>query len=140
MDTHNPIPVIELWGHLVVPLQGDITDTQVDELQGNVLERIKTRGADGLVIDCSGVWLMDSHLCAVLGRLAGAARLMGTPPVLCGLSPAVVMTLQSMGIDLEGIETALGLESALEHLGLEVKRKRDAEDEDAHGDEEEVQA
>jgi rsbT antagonist protein RsbS len=140
MDTHNPIPVIELWGHLVVPLQGDITDTQVDELQGNVLERIKARGADGLVIDCSGVWLMDSHLCAVLGRLAGAARLMGTPPVLCGLSPAVVMTLQSMGIDLEGIETALGLESALEHLGLEVRRRNDEAEADEHQDDEEVQA
>jgi rsbT antagonist protein RsbS len=133
MDSHNPIPVIELWGRLVVPLQGDITDSQVDRLQETVLDRIKTRGADGLVIDCSGVWLMDSHLCAVLGRLAGAARLMGTPPVLCGLSPSVVMTLQSMGIDLDGIETALGLESALESLGLEVHRR---EQEDAESDDE----
>lgn len=138
MDSHNPIPVIELWGRLVVPLQGDITDSQVDQLQETVLERIKGRGADGLVIDCSGVWLMDSHLCAVLGRLAGAARLMGTPPVLCGLSPSVVMTLQSMGIDLDGIETALGLEAALEHLGLEVRRPET--DGDDVGDEEEVQA
>lgn len=112
------IPVIELWRHLVVPLQGDITDTQMEDLSSAVLERIRDRGAEGLVLDASGVWLLDSHLCAVLGRLAGAARLMGARPVLCGLSPTVVLTLQAMGIELEGVDTALGLEGALELLGV----------------------
>lgn len=112
------IPVIELWRHLVVPLQGDITDSQMEELSIAVLDRIRDRGAEGLVLDASGVWLLDSHLCAVLGRLAGAARLMGARPVLSGLSPTVVLTLQAMGIELEGVETALGLEAALELLGV----------------------
>jgi rsbT antagonist protein RsbS len=74
---------------------------------------------------------MDSHLCAVLGRIAGAARLMGTRPVLSGLSPSVVMTLDQMGIALEGIETALGLEAALERLGLDVHDEERARDEEA---------
>ena len=120
MEAQNAIPVIELWGRLVVPLQGDLTDTQMETLQTTLLERIRQTGARGLVIDASGVWLMDSHLCAVLGRIAGAARLMGTRPVLAGLSPSVVMTLDQMGIALDGIETALGLEAALVRLGLDV--------------------
>lgn len=126
------IPVIELWKHLLVPLQGDITDSQMDDLSNAVLERIRDRGTDGLVLDASGVWLLDSHLCAVLGRLAAAARLMGARPVLCGLSPTVVLTLQAMGIELEGVETALGLEAALELLGVSGPRD---EDEEHGGDE-----
>jgi rsbT antagonist protein RsbS len=123
MDTTtSQIPIIDLWGQLLVALQGDIRDSQVDELERRLLTHIREGGADGLVLDCSGVWMMDSHLCATLGRLAAAARLMGVRPVLCGLGPAVVMTLQTMGIELEGIETALGLEGALEKLGLEIVR------------------
>jgi len=134
----NTIPVIELWGRLVVPLQGDVTDSQMETLQATLLERIRQRGPRGLVIDASGVWLMDSHLCAVLGRIAGAARLMGTRPVLAGLSPGVVMTLDQMGIGLDGIETALGLESALERLGLDVSETDEDDDGDLiEGDEEE---
>lgn len=131
METEqHAIPVIELWGRLVVSLQGDVTDSQMERLQTTLLDRIREKGAHGLVIDASGVWLMDSHLCAVLGRIAGAARLMGTRPVLSGLSPSVVMTLDQMGIALEGIETALGLETALERLGLEVHdHTRSADDE-----------
>jgi rsbT antagonist protein RsbS len=115
---------------LLVPLQGDVTDSQMESLETTLLERIRQKGPRGLVIDASGVWLMDSHLCAVLGRIAGAARLMGTRPVLSGLSPSVVMTLDQMGIALEGIETALGLESALELLGLDVHEDQDERDAD----------
>ncbi len=112
------IPVIELWGRLVVSLQGDVTDSQMERLRSSVLDRIRDRGARGLVIDASGMWLVDSHLCSMLGRLVLAARLMGTQAVLCGLTPEVVITLEEMGIHLEGIDTALSLEAALERLGV----------------------
>ena len=50
MDT-NSIPVIELWGRLVVSLQGDVGDTQMDALRDEILRRVRDRGAKGLVID-----------------------------------------------------------------------------------------
>lgn len=119
MDAHA-IPVIELWGRLVVPLQGDVSDSQMDQLRDEVLRRVRDRAAKGLVIDASGMWLVDSHLCAMLGRIVAAARLMGTRAVLAGLHPNVVVTLGEMGIALEGVETALSLEEALELLGINV--------------------
>lgn len=118
------IPVIELWGHLLVPLQGDIGDRQMQDMIDDVLRRISLRGADGLLIDASGIWIVDSHLCAGLGRLATAANIMGVPSVLCGLSAEVVMTLQTMGFELEGVKTATTLERALEALGIVVQRQR----------------
>jgi rsbT antagonist protein RsbS len=120
--TDTPIPVIELYGKLLLPLVGDITDTQMDALVEATLERIQARGSDGLVIDASGVWMVDSHLCAALGKLASSARLMGAEAVLCGLGSEVVITLQSMGFDLREVHTALGLEDALETLGLRLAR------------------
>ncbi len=118
------IPVIELWGNLLVPLQGDVSDTQMQEVVETVLHRIAKDGAEGLVIDTSGIWIVDSHLCAGLGKLATAASIMGVPSVLCGLSADVVVTLESMGFELTEIQTATSLEHALEKLGVFVEKRQ----------------
>ena len=123
------IPIIPLWGQLIVPLQGDITDAQAAQLCSDVLRDIQRTGARGMVVDISGLWLVDSHLCAVLARMAGAARLMGTRTVLSGMGADVALTLQSMGIQLEGVETALGLEEGLTLLGVQVVGGRTADSE-----------
>jgi rsbT antagonist protein RsbS len=120
-EEHDSIPIIHIWNRLLLPLQGDIGDHQMEHAVSEVLRRIREDGAEGLVIDASGVWLVDSHLCASLGRLAAAARLMGVPSVLCGLGTEVVMTLQTMGFDVRGFRTAPGLEAALELLGITVR-------------------
>src|SRR5262249_41143009 len=117
----DQIPVIELWGHLLVPLQGDVSDSQMQGVVDAVLHRIAKHGADGLVIDASGIWIVDSPLCAGLGKLATAANIMGVPSVLCGLSADVVMTLESMGFELTDTQTATSLEHALEKLGVYVE-------------------
>jgi rsbT antagonist protein RsbS len=119
------IPVIKLWGVLLVPLQGDVTDRQVSELVAGVLGEIRRGGATGVVVDLSGLWMVDSHLCAAFADLAASARYMGARTVLCGLSPDIAMTLQSMGIELQGVKTMLTLEHALASLGLRPVRSRD---------------
>lgn len=118
MDIELRIPVIRLWRRVVVPLQGDITDNSAAQLVEDVLREIRDASAEGLVLDITGVWTMDSHLCHVLANLAAAARLMGTPTVICGMSASIAMTLQTMGADFRTAETALTLEEALERLGV----------------------
>jgi rsbT antagonist protein RsbS len=119
-EQYSRIPIIELYDQLVVPLQGDLTDQAAGQMTQDVLERIRTTGAKGLVIDLTGVWMLDSHLCSVLSQLAMAARLMGTRSVICGMNPDTAMTLQMMGVDLKFTQTALRLEAALERLGVRV--------------------
>jgi rsbT antagonist protein RsbS len=121
------LPIIKLWDRIVVPIQGEITDELAGQLSSEILKAIHQSGAHGLVLDLTGVWIMDSHLCSVLSNLAAAARLMGTPTIISGLSPEIAMTLQTMGVELEAVRTALSLEQALAMLGLDVHR---AEDED----------
>jgi len=114
------IPILRLWSRLLVALQGDVTDELAERLSDEVLHSIHAEGADGLVLDVTGVWTMDSHLCAVLSRLAQSARLMGTTTIITGLSSEIAQTLQAMGIELE-VRTALSVEQALEMLGVDVR-------------------
>src|SRR4026207_784799 len=92
----NRIPIIKLWNLLLVPLQGMIDDSVAEQLSQDVLKRIQASEVTGLIMDVTGLWLMDSHLCAVLSRIASAALLMGTRTVICGMSPEIALTLQTM--------------------------------------------
>lgn len=126
-ELQQRIPVIKLWGVLLVPLQGDVTDRQVADLVQEVLGQIRRDGSRGLAVDLSGLNMVDSHLCAAFTELALAAGYMGARTILCGLSADIAMTLQTMGVELRGVEVALSLEQALAALGLRPTRTMDEE-------------
>lgn len=124
----STVPIIRLWNVLLVPIQGDLQDHEAESLADGLLSRIYKEGASGLVIDLSGVWMLDSHLCAVIVRLSRAARLLGTNTTVSGLSPEVALTLQSMGLNLAAGRTARTLEEALLGFGVEPQKRDDAAD------------
>ena len=121
-EQYERIPIIKLWDQLLVPLQGDVNDARADRLRDEVLEKLQSTGATGLVVDITGLWMVDSHLCATLSHLAASAQLMGARTVLCGMSPTIALTLQTMGVELRGVKMALDLEEALEWLGIRIDR------------------
>jgi rsbT antagonist protein RsbS len=119
MDTgYQRIPIIKLWSLLLVPLQGELTDNLANQLTTEVLDRIHEQGCSGLIIDITGLWLVDSHLCAVLSELSSAASLMGARTLLSGMKPDIALTLETMGVELKGVRTTLNLEDALSALGV----------------------
>lgn len=118
MNDTARLPVIKLWKQVVVPLQGDISDVLADRLREQVLETLRDSDAEGLIIDVTGVWMVDSHLCSVLSNMAGSARLMGSECVICGMSAEIALTLQAMDIDLSAVHTTLNLEEAFAHFGI----------------------
>jgi rsbT co-antagonist protein RsbR len=115
---YQRIPIIKLWTLLLVPLQGELTDELANQLTTEVLSRIHEDGCSGLVIDITGLWLVDSHLCAVLSELSTAASLMGARTLLSGMKPDIALTLETMGVELRGVRTTLNLEDALSALGV----------------------
>ena len=120
------IPVIRLWDFLLVSLQGDLTDAQAESMTSSVLETIQDEGHRALVVDISGLWLVDSHLCSVIAHLAGSANLMGAHTIVAGMRPEVTLTLLAMDVRLENLHTVLSLEQALEHLGVRPPPSADA--------------
>jgi len=124
-EDYDRIPIIKLWNLLLIPLQGEMNDSLATRLTGEVLDRIHQLGCSGLVIDITGLWLVDSHLCAVLSQLSSAAALMGARTFISGMKPEIALTLETMGVQLKGVSTTLDLEDALELLGVSGPREWD---------------
>ncbi|HRI67135.1 MAG TPA: STAS domain-containing protein [Polyangium sp.] len=110
------IPIVRLQGKLIVSIQTALSDTVVDRLQQDVATACERGDARGLVVDLSGVDILDSYITRSIRDLAVMARLMGVETVVCGLRPAVAMTLVEMGMELPGVRTALNLDRALSLL------------------------
>ncbi|MEY4550571.1 MAG: hypothetical protein RL685_6766 [Pseudomonadota bacterium] len=125
-EAYNNIPIIKLWHLLLVPLQGEMTDDVASRLMSEVLERIYREGSSGLVIDITGLWIIDSHLCSVLSQISDAASLMGAQTVICGMKPEIALTLETMGVHLDNITSSLDLEGALSLLGVAKPDQRAA--------------
>lgn len=112
------IPILGFWNVMLLPIQGEVQDSMADLLWDETLGRIHRGDARALIVDLTGAWMIDSHLCALLSRMAAAASLMGTYTVFSGMSPEAALTLQTMGIEMPHVEFAQSLEGALELVGI----------------------
>lgn len=95
-----------------------------------LLQRIVDTGSEIVILDITGVPLVDTAVAKHLLETVTAARLLGAEVMLVGLSTRIALTLVHLGLDLGGIITkttmAKGLELAFERLGLEVVPRRTA--------------
>ena len=121
----NPLPFIRLWGTLLVPLQGEITDNLAERIHSEVLNLVYESEVENVIIDITGLWLLDSHICAMLAALGNSSKLMGASTVICGMSAEIAQTSQMMDIGLDSVRSALNVEEAFELIGLKVVRPRD---------------
>jgi rsbT antagonist protein RsbS len=117
MSEITRIPIIKLYENLIVSIQVALSDQLVMQVKDDITEEIERSGARGLVIDVSGIDVMDSYISRAIRDIGLIARLMGVRTVICGMDPMIAMTLVEMGLDLTGAQSALNLESALELLG-----------------------
>ncbi|MFF7793853.1 STAS domain-containing protein [Streptomyces sp. NPDC007991] len=110
------VPVLRLGDILLVTLQGELHDGMAEQLQQDITDRIAHTRVTGVVIDISGVDIVDSFLGRVLAEIAAAAGLLAARTVLAGMRPAVAITLVELGLTLPGLRTALDVERAMELL------------------------
>ncbi|MGB9753326.1 MAG: anti-anti-sigma factor [Roseiflexus castenholzii] len=112
--TELTVPVIPVrYDTLVIPLIGSIDSHRVQHLLASALHSIEQTRARMLIIDVTGVAIIDSHVAAALLQVAQAARLMGAETILAGIRPEVAQTLVSLGAGLHEMRTAATLEAAL---------------------------
>ena len=119
------IPIIRLYGNLIIPIQVAMSDRMVQILKDDVTQRIEQERPSGIVIDVSGINVMDSYISRAIHDLCIMAGLMGVRTAISGIDPMIAVTLVEMGIGLEGVQTERDLESALELLGHRVSSDRD---------------
>ncbi|MFH9088768.1 MULTISPECIES: STAS domain-containing protein [unclassified Streptomyces] len=112
----SQVPVLALGDVLLVSLQGELHDGMAEQLQHDITNRIATSRVTGVVLDISGVDIVDSFLGRVLAEIASTASLLAARTVLAGMRPAVAITLVELGLTLPGLVTALDVDRAMELL------------------------
>ncbi|MCW8137775.1 MAG: STAS domain-containing protein [Planctomycetota bacterium] len=123
MRQSGQVPILRVAGVLLVAIQVDLGDTVATALQEDVLEAIARTGSTGLLIDVTGLEMVDSFVARVLVDTGRMARLMGTETVIVGLRPEVAGTLVRMGFDVSEVQAALDIDEGLERLGCKVVRR-----------------
>jgi rsbT antagonist protein RsbS len=110
------IPILKLENFLLVTVQVDMHDQLALTLQDDLADRIVTQRARGVLIDISGLDIVDSFIGRTLGTIAKIARILDAETVLVGMQPSVAITLVELGLSLSGIRTALNVERGMQVL------------------------
>ncbi|MGA5413828.1 STAS domain-containing protein [Streptomyces pseudogriseolus] len=118
------VPVLRLGDVLLVTLQGDLHDGMASQLQQDLAETIAASRVTGVVIDISGVEIVDSFLGRVLAETAAQTELLAARTVVAGMRPAVAITLVELGLTFPELRTALTTEAALELLAQPIVARR----------------
>lgn len=110
------IPILKQGTSLVATLQSAVSDTDLERFRDDLVERVGTARARGIVLDVGTVDVIDSFSARTLRDIAHSARLRGARTIVVGIQPEVVMTLIHFGSFLGDLETALDLEEGLAML------------------------
>jgi rsbT antagonist protein RsbS len=109
----SEIAILTIGSVIIVPLQVELHDQAARNLQRNILNKIERINAKGLLMDVSGVNIIDSFLGRLLVETAKMAGLMGAETVLVGMKKEVVLTLIHLGMIMKDVRTAMNLEDGL---------------------------
>jgi rsbT co-antagonist protein RsbR len=83
---------------VVLPLIGSI-DSQRIQLIASLLEGVTNRHAEHVIIDITGVPIVDTQVANALIQATQAVRLLGARVMLSGVRPEVAQTLVGLGVD-----------------------------------------
>ena len=107
-------PVLSVWKDvLVLPLIGTLDTRRTKDTMEKALTRLAEEKARILIIDITGVPVIDTMVADHLVRLAAAIQMMGGECVITGIRPATAMTIVSLGVDLSMISTGSTLAEGL---------------------------
>ena len=117
-------------GILVMPLIGAIDARRADQIMEGVLNGISAQQAEVVILDITGMVLVDTSIAHHLIQITRAAQLLGATVVLVGIRTDIAQTLVSLGVDLTKIVTLANLQQgityALAAQGLTITQVRHA--------------
>lgn len=113
------LPLIPLEaGVSLLPLVGYLDEVRAEQMVSGLLEGIHAQHARAVVIDITGLRMVDAQSAAALLRAAHAARLLGARVLLSGIGAEAAQSLVLLDTDLSAIEVVGSLSNALELLAV----------------------
>ncbi len=120
-------PIIPIMDRIIVmPLIGNIDAMRARDIMRTLLSGIREHRAKVVILDITGVPVVDSGVADHLSKTIQAAHLKGTRTIVTGISDAVAETITDLGLDWSNIETLSSLQAglivALNSLGIKLIR------------------
>ena len=119
------VPILKQGDYLIASIQTALSDSDVLRLRDDLLERAGTLRSKGIIVDVTALDVMDSFASRSLRAIAHMANLRGARTVMVGIQPEVAFAMVQLGLNLEGVHTALDLEEGLRFLDGMTKEPRD---------------
>lgn len=114
------VPVLD--GILVMPLIGVIDTERATMLIDTLLRGIERHRASIVILDVTGVPLIDTQVAWTLLGAARAGKLLGTQTILVGMRPELAQTIVGLGLDLSGLVTQSDLQSGVSYAMRQQQR------------------
>jgi rsbT antagonist protein RsbS len=115
------IPILKMGEFLLVTIQVDMHDQLAMTLQDDLTRKIVDHRAHGVLLDISSLNVVDSFIGRMISDISKMARVLDARTVVVGMQPAVAITLVELGLSLEGVRTALDVESGMRLLRMQAE-------------------
>ncbi|TKD12643.1 PAS domain S-box protein [Polyangium fumosum] len=109
-------------GVLAMPIVGVLDSARARQVLETLLEGIVRHAAEVVILDVTGVGVVDAQVASALVAATQAARLLGAEVLLTGLRPDVAHTIVGLGLDLGTLVTRSTLEMGIRWALSERKR------------------
>lgn len=116
------VPILKQQDYLIVSIQAVLTDEDLVALRDSLVQKVGQFRSIGVIVDVTGLDVMDSFSVRTLRDVAHMIRLRGAETVIVGIQPKVAFAMVQLGLTLEDVATALDLEEGLAYLNARPKR------------------
>lgn len=114
-------PIILVWkGVLALPVIGAVDTERSGDMMDALLNKVVAEQATHVVIDITGVSVLDTRTADHFIRMAKAVRLLGASCYITGISPAIAQTLAQLSVDTSSAKTVQRLSDALREVFHEL--------------------
>jgi anti-anti-sigma factor len=117
-------PLIPISDHVVaMPLIGQIDTGRAQQVMASLLNGVAQHHARTVILDITGVPLVDSQVALALMQAAQAVQLLGAQVILTGIRPDVAQSLVGLDIRFDQIITLGSLQAGIAYATGQQNRR-----------------
>lgn len=110
-------------GVLLMPLIGTLEGARAGQAIEHLLEQVAEQRSSIVILDVTGLSVIDTELAGLLLRAAQAVRLLGAQTLICGINPEVAQALVHLDAGIDALRPVADLQAAVE-LALRTAGQR----------------
>lgn len=108
------MPIIEIWeGVLCLPVVGALDGERSEAMTATLLPAVVEKKAACVLVDVTGIQIMDATSIDAFLRMARSVRLLGAEFMLTGVHAKLAQAMLHLGVDVSDLVTFRNLRSAL---------------------------